>query len=79
MRHPGSLAPALDGKKLSDKEKQLLELLAVGKTNQEIADVLNYSLSTVKNLCQRLFIKLGAENRLQAVLMTYGRQPNGVA
>ena len=72
-------APALNGKKLSDKEKQLLELLAVGKTNQEIADILNYSLSTVKNLCQRLFIKLGAENRLQAVLMTYGRQPNGAA
>ncbi len=75
----GEGSPALDGKKLSDKEKQLLELLAVGKTNQEIADILNYSLSTVKNLCQRLFIKLGAENRLQAVLMTYGRQPNGAA
>ncbi len=67
----------LEDKRLNAKEKGLLQLLMEGKTNQQIADALSYSLSTVKNLCQRLFIKLGVENRLQAVIMTYDRRYNG--
>ena len=54
-----SIDLVLEGKRLAPREKEVLQLLAMGKTNQEIADSLSYSLSTVKNVCQRLFIKLG--------------------
>ena len=58
--------------KLTPKELELLHLLKEGKTNQEIADALNLRPSTIKTLSHRLFIKLGAKNRLQAVVITSG-------
>ena len=60
---------ALEGKRLTPKERELLQLLGEGKTNQEIADALDLRLSTIKTLSHRLFIKLGVKNRLQAVIM----------
>ncbi len=70
--HPASADNALGGRRLTPKEQELLQLLAEGKTNREIADALSLSISTVKNLSHRLFNKLGVKNRLQAVTMTYG-------
>ncbi len=71
-----SIPLGLNGKRLTPREEELVQLLVIGKTNQQIADTLSYSLSTVKNLCRRLFTKLGVENRLQAVLLTYGLFPH---
>jgi DNA-binding NarL/FixJ family response regulator len=51
---------------LSERERQVLGLLASGCDNSQIGDVLFVSRSTVKNHVSRLFEKLGVENRVQA-------------
>ncbi len=58
---------------LTSREQETVQLLAMGMTNQQIADTFNCSLSTVKNRLQRLFAKLGVKNRLQAALFPAGR------
>jgi LuxR family maltose regulon positive regulatory protein len=52
---------------LSDRELQVLELLAAGKSNQQIADELVVVLDTVKKHVGHILGKLGAANRTQAV------------
>ena len=53
--------------RLSEREKQLLPLLAHGYTNDEIAQTLHLSPNTVKTHLKNLFVKLGVSNRTQAV------------
>lgn len=65
------------GKKFSDKgddegllslrESQVLELIASGNSNQQIADKLFISLHTVKTHVRRIHAKLGVERRTHAV------------
>lgn len=52
---------------LSKREFEVLELIAKGNTNQEIADHLFLSLNTVKTHCANLFVKLNAKRRTQAI------------
>ena len=52
---------------LSDRELQVLQLLAVGRSNQQIADELVVVLDTVKKHVGHILDKLGAANRTQAV------------
>ena len=52
---------------LSKRELEILNLLAQGHSNQEIAAKLFVSLSTVKTHIQNLFEKLDVKRRLQAV------------
>lgn len=52
---------------LSEREQEIVKLITSGKTNTEIAEVLGISAFTVKNHTQRIFRKLGATNRTQAV------------
>ncbi|MBS1573341.1 MAG: DNA-binding response regulator [Bacteroidetes bacterium] len=52
---------------LSKRELEVLELLAKGLTNQEIASRLFVSLSTVKAHNQNLFEKLDVKRRTQAI------------
>jgi LuxR family maltose regulon positive regulatory protein len=52
---------------LTPREQEVLHLLAEGATNQEIADHLVVSLTTVKKHVGSLFLKLAAENRTHAV------------
>ena len=52
---------------LSDRESQILHWVAMGKTNPEIASILQISSFTVKNHMQRVFKKLDVTNRAQAV------------
>lgn len=52
---------------LTDRETELLHLLAAGHSNQEIASQLFISLSTVKSHLQNLFEKLDVKRRMQAV------------
>lgn len=51
---------------LSPRETEVLELLVAGKTNNEIAEILFVSLSTVKTHVASIFVKMGARNRLEA-------------
>lgn len=52
---------------ISRRELDVLELLAEGDSNQEIADKLFVSLNTVKTHTSNLFVKLNVKRRTQAV------------
>lgn len=56
---------------LSPREKQVLILLARGSTNAEIASELFLGEATVKTHIARMLAKLGARDRIQAVVMAY--------
>ena len=57
-------APSVD---LSDREREVLALVAAGRTNREIARELYLSPHTVKEHTSALYRKLGARNRADAV------------
>ena len=52
---------------ISNREYEVLELIAKGFSNQEIADKLFISLNTVKTHSSNLFLKLEVKRRTQAV------------
>ena len=51
---------------LSDRECEILQRIARGSTNSDIAQALEISLFTVKNHLKRIFRKIGVTNRTQA-------------
>lgn len=54
---------------LTDRERQILELLAKGKSNKEIASELSLTEMTVKSYVSDLLQKLGVNDRTQAALL----------
>ena len=52
---------------LSKRELEVLELMAKGLSNQQIADTLFVSLNTVKTHCSGIFFKLDVKRRTEAV------------
>lgn len=52
---------------LSDRERQIMTWVAMGKTNPEIGCILQISEFTVKNHMKSIFSKLDVSNRAQAV------------
>lgn len=52
---------------LSSREYEVLELLAKGHSNADIANILFLSVSTVKTHVSNLLVKLDVSNRTQAV------------
>lgn len=52
---------------ISKRELEVLELMAVGLSNQDIADRLFVSLSTIKTHSRNLFEKLDVARRTQAI------------
>lgn len=54
---------------LSEREREILQLLAGGATNREIAQALVLAEGTVKNHLTNILGKLGARDRAQAVLI----------
>jgi DNA-binding CsgD family transcriptional regulator len=52
---------------LTAREHQVLQLLAEGCSSRQIAEQLRVSLNTARNYTQRLFRKLDAHSRLEAV------------
>ena len=52
---------------ISKREHEVLELMAQGLSNQEIADKLFVSLNTIKTHSSNLFLKLEVKRRTQAV------------
>jgi DNA-binding CsgD family transcriptional regulator len=57
----------IDSLGISKREYEVLELMAKGLSNQEIADKLFVSLNTIKTHSSNLFIKLEVSRRTQAV------------
>lgn len=54
---------------LTTRERELLNLLAKGLDNHEIAEAACLSRKTIRNYLSALYAKLGVENRTQAVLL----------
>ncbi len=58
---------ALDALGVSDREYQVLELLAAGHTNRQIAERLFVSTNTVKTHLSNLYRKLDVSRRTEAI------------
>jgi DNA-binding NarL/FixJ family response regulator len=56
---------------LTDREREILVAVGRGWTNAEIADRLTLSESTVKTHVGRVLAKIGARDRIQAVILAY--------
>jgi PAS domain S-box-containing protein len=54
---------------LTPREAEVLRLLALGRTNREIAREMLFSVSTVKNHVQHIITKLGVSDRTQAAAL----------
>ena len=63
--------PAGRAPQLTERERQVLDGMASGKSNGEIGRELYLSEDTVKTHARRLFRKLGAADRAQAVALGF--------
>jgi len=68
--YPPAQAAAASGKfsGLTAREREVLELIAQGLDNAQIAARLELSEKTVRNNITHIFDKIGAENRSQAIV-----------
>jgi DNA-binding NarL/FixJ family response regulator len=62
---PPSPDPAIEG--LTDREREILDHVARGGRNQEIADVMNIGISTVRTHLRNIFRKLHVRSRTEAI------------
>jgi DNA-binding NarL/FixJ family response regulator len=58
-------------RRLTDRERQVLLLVAQGRSNAEIADLLVIAESTAKTHVKRVLAKIDAHDRAQAVVFAY--------
>jgi DNA-binding NarL/FixJ family response regulator len=71
VRRPprAAVRPALD--EVTDREREVLTLIATGLSNGEIAEHLHLGVGTVKTHVGRLLTKLGGRDRAQLVIAAY--------
>ena len=74
MQRPASrrLFPLESGEQLSERELEVLRLMARGASNQEIAEQLVITVGTVKSHINHILGKLEAHNRTEAVARARG-------
>lgn len=72
---PSTEIAALEQVGLTEREKEVLQHLALGESNSEIASALHLGESTVKTHVSNLLQKLGARDRIQAIVWAH---TNGV-
>lgn len=58
---------------LTKREKEVLDWIAKGKLEKEVANILNLSLKTVKNHITNIYTKLQVHTRVEALNKYYGR------
>jgi DNA-binding NarL/FixJ family response regulator len=61
------LSQAFQPISLTEREREVLRLLAEGRTDREVADRLKLAVSTVRNHSQRILEKLGVHSRVEAI------------
>jgi NarL family two-component system response regulator LiaR len=66
---PAAAAPG----QLTERETDVLRMLALGQSNKEIARNLNLSTTTVRSHVSNILMKLNVSNRTQAVLVAQER------
>ncbi|RII17216.1 Response regulator protein VraR [Streptomyces sp. YIM 130001] len=72
LRSPDAPAPTPDGPDcLTERERQVLALVARGLNNTEVAETLGLSPLTAKTHVSRMMGKLGARDRAQLVIVAY--------
>ncbi len=72
LMQPQPVSVALD--QLTERETDVLRLLAKGQSNQEIAAALNIGMTTVRSHVSNILMKLNVSNRTQAALVAQERQ-----
>src|SRR6476619_1095477 len=72
-----------DTSQISEREREILSLVAMGATNQQIAQQLHISINTVKVHLRNIFEKIGVASRTEATvyairqgLVSLDRQPD---
>jgi DNA-binding NarL/FixJ family response regulator len=68
---PGELAGSL-----SRRQRQVMELVAAGRSNHEIARATYISEKTVRNHLNEIYARLGVRSRSDAILVWLGRTPS---
>ena len=67
------LVQRMNNPELSDRELEVLQLVAQGMSNLEISTALSISESTVKSHINRVLSKLGVKDRTQATIIALKR------
>lgn len=57
--------------RLTAREREILDWLATGKTNRDIADIIGAKRRTVEKHLEHIYEKLGVETRTAAVMRAY--------
>jgi DNA-binding CsgD family transcriptional regulator len=73
-RLDGGALPAARAE-LTPREREVLEWLAAGKTNREIATIVGASPRTVEKHLERVYEKLGVETRTAAAMRAFREKP----
>jgi DNA-binding CsgD family transcriptional regulator len=66
--------PAASAPELTPRQRQTLTLLAAGCSTMQMAELMGLSPDTVRNHVKRLFRRLGARSRVEAIAK--GREAN---
>lgn len=77
VNHDGAKRAVPAGVGLTDREREVLQLVAKGLTNDEIRRTLQVSLSTAKAHVANLMTKVGARNRVEVVIWAYDHDQVG--
>jgi DNA-binding NarL/FixJ family response regulator len=67
FENPTAAEPTDDYETLTDREKQVLKLVAEGRSNKEVAAVLNISVKTAMSHREHVMLKLRLHNRTELI------------